>query len=177
TSRSTRTSFSRSGSTPPALGRTDEESRPAERPAASSHRLRSAGCSFSGPRRALTTIPLIAASDVREPAAGAPRGGPLKEPRGRSDHVDMTPRARSFAYTSLRALALLSIAALAAGAPPRSPWRELDLDGSPSRCRDMARGLLSSDAATWREAEMRLAHAGPAALGALLPPCLLPRTY
>jgi hypothetical protein len=31
----------------------------------------------------------------------------------------------------------------------------------------MVRRLLSSDTATWREAEMRLAHAGPAALGAI----------
>ena len=49
----------------------------------------------------------------------------------------------------------------------------LDLDGSPRRCRAMASVLLSSDPATWHEAQLRLACAGPCALDALERPALL----
>jgi hypothetical protein len=61
----------------------------------------------------------------------------------------------------------LGLPALTGNAGHALPWRELDLDGSPARCREMANALCSNDPAVWREAQIRLAHAGPAALNAL----------
>jgi hypothetical protein len=68
----------------------------------------------------------------------------------------------------------LSLLAVAAPAPlALSPRSGLDLDASPGRCNAMARELLSVDPARWREAQLRLASAGPVALRALDRPGLL----
>jgi len=77
---------------------------------------------------------------------------------------------RGAVHISLMAVLLI---VASAGTPARTARIELDLDGSPARCRDMARRLVSSDVAEWREAQFRLAGAGPAALAAIDLPGLL----
>lgn len=94
----------------------------------------------------------------------------------------MAPRedpgiARQWHRTTLAALcAWLTVAMTAASATCaelESSAIELDLSGSRTRCRAEARKLLSSDVGTWREAQARLAAAGPEGLRAIDDPRVL----
>lgn len=105
------------------------------------------------------------------------RAYPVEAARQPADTIDWTGisevgvPAKRFLYplVGIGLLALLQ-------QPTRAARPELDLQGSRSRCREMARLLLSLDPADWREAEVRLASAGPAALAAIDDPRLLRTT-